>query len=139
MHETHADLFKVLGVESRIKIIELLKQRGTLCVNDMAAALRITSSAVSQHLKVLKHAGLVKNRRKGYWIPYEVDASALQRCLDLLSEVCTCGCGGTRRLREADAARGKNKLRSLREYERELRREICRVQKRITAIKEKIK
>jgi DNA-binding transcriptional ArsR family regulator len=73
MCRKEAELFKVLGVESRIRIIDLLKQRGPLGVNEMAQTLGITPSAVSQHLKILRLAGLVRNQRKGFWIPYEVD------------------------------------------------------------------
>ncbi|NIN01029.1 MAG: metalloregulator ArsR/SmtB family transcription factor, partial [candidate division Zixibacteria bacterium] len=52
-------------VASRIRIIDLLKQKGPLGVNKMSELLGITPSAVSQHLKILKHAGLVRNERKG--------------------------------------------------------------------------
>jgi DNA-binding transcriptional ArsR family regulator len=45
--------------------------------NELAEALAITPSAVSQHLKILRFAGLVRSERKGYWLPYEVDQSAL--------------------------------------------------------------
>jgi DNA-binding transcriptional ArsR family regulator len=63
METKQAELFKILGVDSRIRIIELLKQRGPLGVNEMSKSLGITPSAVSQHLKILKHAGLVRNER----------------------------------------------------------------------------
>src|SRR4030043_1689367 len=99
MDETkQAELFKVLGVESRIRIIELLKQRGPVGVIELSETLGITPSAVSQHLRILKHAGLVRSQRKGYWIPYDIDPDTLEQCGGLLSEVCRCGCrpgGGT--------------------------------------------
>ncbi|NIA15253.1 MAG: metalloregulator ArsR/SmtB family transcription factor, partial [Nitrospiraceae bacterium] len=69
-----AEFFKVLSVESRIKIIALLKRKGPLGVNELSESLGITPSAVSQHLKVLRYAGLVRSERKGYWLPYEIDA-----------------------------------------------------------------
>ncbi|MBU4244337.1 MAG: ArsR family transcriptional regulator, partial [Proteobacteria bacterium] len=47
-----ARVFKVLSVESRVRLIELLKQR-SLCVNALARSLAITPAAVSQHLRVL--------------------------------------------------------------------------------------
>jgi DNA-binding transcriptional ArsR family regulator len=119
-----AELFKVLGVESRIQIIELLKQKGALGVNDLSKALGITPSAVSQHLKVLKHAGLVRSERKGYWIPYEVDAEALEQCQDLLSKVCSCGCRGSGNVREAELEKAKDKLALLNKWERELQKEL---------------
>src|SRR4030067_3753337 len=98
MCRKEAELFKVLGVESRIRIIYLLKQRGPLGVNEMAEVLGITPSAVSQHLKILRHAGLVRNQRKGFWIPYEVDQAALEQCGEVISNVCRCGCGESCRI-----------------------------------------
>jgi DNA-binding transcriptional ArsR family regulator len=98
MCHKEAELFKVLGVESRIRIIDLLKQRGPLYVNELAQILGITPSAVSQHLKILRHAGLVRSQRKGYWIPYEVDQAALEQCGQVISNVCRCGCEGSCRV-----------------------------------------
>jgi len=102
----------------------------------MSELLGITPSAVSQHLKVLKHAGLVRNERKGYWIPYQIDPSALEECRDLLSKVCTCGCEGTGRIREAELNRAKDKVALLRKYERELQRELKKVKAQIRELKE---
>ena len=79
MGKKQAELFKVLGVDTRIRIIEILKQKGPLGANEMSEMLGITPSAVSQHLKVLRHAGLVRSERKGYWIPYEIDPDALDK------------------------------------------------------------
>lgn len=135
MESKQAELFKVLGVESRIRIIDLLKQNGPLGVNKMSELLGITPSAVSQHLKILKHAGLVRNERKGYWIPYEVDPVALEECRKLLSGVCTCGCKGTGRIREAELNRAKDKLGLLREYEQQLENELQEVRARMEELK----
>lgn len=134
MGNAQAELFKVLGVESRIRIIELLKRKGALGVSEMSELLGITPSAVSQHLKVLKYAGLVRSERKGYWIPYEVDPAALARCRELLAKVCTCGCKGTGRAREARVNKAKDKLALLREYERELQKQLREVRARIKEV-----
>ncbi len=134
MESKQAELFKVLGVESRIRIIDLLKQKGPLGVNKMSELLGITPSAVSQHLKILKHAGLVRNERKGYWIPYEVDPVALGQCQEFLSEVCTCGCEGTGRVREAELSQARDKLRLLRKYEKQLEKELEEVRARIEEV-----
>jgi len=130
-----AELFKVLSVESRIRIIDLLKQKGPLGVNDLSEALGITPSAVSQHLKVLRYAGLVRSERKGYWLPYEIDADALNQCQELLTEVCTCGCKGTGRVREAEVEKAKDKLSLLKKYERELKKELGEVRAKIREIR----
>ncbi len=130
-----AELFKVLGVESRIRIIKLLKEKGPLGANEMSEVLRITPSAVSQHLRILKHAGLVRNERKGYWIPYEIDPVALEKCGEFLSTVCTCGCKGTGRFREVELSEAEDKVALLRKYERELREELQNVRTRIKELK----
>ena len=135
MESKQAELFKVLAVDSRIRIIELLKQKGPLGSNEMSEMLGITPSAVSQHLKILKHAGLVRNERKGYWIPYEIDPVALEKCGEFLSSVCTCGCKGTGLFREAELSRAKDKVAMLRKYEQELQEELNRVQAQIEELK----
>ena len=62
-----AEFFKLLSVDKRIEIIELLKE-DNMNVNSIAKSLGISQSAISQHLRVLKAAGLVKDERRGYWI-----------------------------------------------------------------------
>jgi ArsR family transcriptional regulator, arsenate/arsenite/antimonite-responsive transcriptional repressor len=86
-----AEAFKVFSVETRIKIIELLKT-GPLSVNTMTDALGVTQSAVSQHLRVLKQAGLVSDERKGYHIFYSLNKANLDKCQQELVKICTCGC-----------------------------------------------
>ena len=88
-----ADLFKILSVDKRIEIVELLKKEPT-SVNALAEALGITQSAVSQHLRVLKGAGLVKDERQGYWIYYSLNKDVLEKCRQKLNRICTCGCLG---------------------------------------------
>jgi DNA-binding transcriptional ArsR family regulator len=90
MKET-AELFKILSVDKRIEIIELLK-KGVMSVNAIAKALAVTQSAVSQHLRVLKSAGFVNGQRRGYWIYYSLDRNTLEKCRKRLNRVCTCGC-----------------------------------------------
>jgi len=137
METKQADLFKVLGVDTRIRIIELLKNKGPLGANEMSEMLGITPSAVSQHLKILKHAGLVQNERKGYWIPYEINPAALEKCGEFLSSVCTCGCKGTGKFREVELnnVEDEDKVASLEKYEKELREKLNKVQTQIEELK----
>jgi DNA-binding transcriptional ArsR family regulator len=88
-----AELFKLLSVDKRIEIIELLK-KGQMSVNALADKLGVTQSAVSQHLRVLKAAGLVIDNRQGYWIYYSLNKDALEECRQRLNRICTCGCSG---------------------------------------------
>ena len=124
-----SEIFKVLSVETRVKIIELLKARGPLGAKDIGESIGITTAAVSQHLKILKQAGLVRSERKGYWIPYTIDEKAMENCRQILNEVCTCGCQGTGKFRESEPERSN--LESLKKYEEELRNELSTVRQRL--------
>lgn len=86
-----AELFKIFCVDKRIEIIEHLKS-GPMNVSALANALKISPSAVSQHLRVLKSAELVKGERKGYWIHYTLNKDALEKARQRLNRICTCGC-----------------------------------------------
>ena len=73
-----ARIFKVLSVDTRVRMIELLKRR-SLCVNALARALEITSAAVSQHLRVLRDADIVTSDKQGYFVHYRVNDEMLNR------------------------------------------------------------
>ncbi|TES93971.1 MAG: ArsR family transcriptional regulator [Desulfobacteraceae bacterium] len=124
-----SEIFKVLSVETRVKILELLKAHGPSGAKDIAATIGVTTAAVSQHLKILKQAGLVRSERKGYWIPYSIDEKAMENCRQILNEVCTCGCQGTGKFREVELERSN--LESLKKYEEELKNELNTVGKRV--------
>ncbi len=66
-----ADLFKVFGDSTRIRILYALLE-GPLCVGDLANVLEMNQSAVSHQLKILKQNKLVKNTRNGKAINYEL-------------------------------------------------------------------
>jgi DNA-binding transcriptional ArsR family regulator len=124
-----SEIFKVLSVETRVKILELLKAHGPSGAKDIAATIGVTTAAVSQHLKILKQAGLVRSERKGYWIPYSIDEKAMENCRQILNEVCTCGCQGTGKFREVELERSN--LESLKKYEEELKNELNTVGQRV--------
>ena len=128
-----SDIFKVLSVETRVKIIDLLKSRGPLGAKDIGATIGITTAAASQHLKILKQAGLVRSERKGYWIPYSIDEKAMEQCQKLLNEVCTCGCEGSGKFKILTLE--QSNLSSLRKYEAELKKELEAVQQRVNELK----
>jgi DNA-binding transcriptional ArsR family regulator len=80
--EEHAALFSVLADPTRLKLLKLLAQQqepNALCVNALAYQLRVTQSAISQHLRVLKSASLVKGERRGYRVHYFINQEALAR------------------------------------------------------------
>jgi DNA-binding transcriptional ArsR family regulator len=71
-----ARLLKVLSVGTRVRIVQLLKGRA-LCVNALAARLDVTQGAVSQHLRVMRDAGLVIDEKRGYFVHYRLDEQTL--------------------------------------------------------------
>lgn len=76
--EKQARIFKVLSVSTRVRMIDLLKRR-SLCVNALAQALEITPAAVSQHLRVLRDAGIVTADKQGYFVHYRVNEKTLAK------------------------------------------------------------
>jgi DNA-binding transcriptional ArsR family regulator len=74
--EMQARVFKVLSVETRVRMIDLLKHR-SLCVNALARVLEITPAAVSQHLRILRDADIVVADKKGYYVHYRVNNKTL--------------------------------------------------------------
>ena len=64
-----AELYKIFGDSTRIKILYLLFEE-ELCVCDIAAALNMTVSAISHQLRILKGAKLIKFRKEGKSVIY---------------------------------------------------------------------
>jgi len=75
--EELALLHKALSVPVRLEILDLIAER-PLCVNAITAFLRISQPAVSQHLAVLRRAGLVRGDKSGYMVHYSLDRARLQ-------------------------------------------------------------
>ena len=67
-----ADLFKVFGDTTRIKILYALFV-SEMCVCDIASLLHMTQSAISHQLRVLKQARLVKYRKEGKTVFYSMN------------------------------------------------------------------
>jgi len=123
MSERASEVFRVLGVGTRLRILELLKSEGPSPVKTISEKLGITPAAVSQHMKALRYAGLVTSERQGYWVPYAVDEAALERCCGMLIQVCTCSTGaGTPRKGGGGEAERSHLLRRKQRLERELER-----------------
>ena len=129
------EMFKVLAVETRVRILDLLKSQGPLGAKEIARLLNITTAAASQHLKILKQAGLARSERKGYWIPYSINEEALEKYRHVLTEVCTCGCQGTGRWKEKELS--DSPMESLRKYETDLQNELKNVRQRIKEMETK--
>jgi DNA-binding transcriptional ArsR family regulator len=67
-----SEAFKVFGDSTRVRILAALSY-GELCVNDLSALLRMSQSAISHQLKVLRSANLVTSRKEGKVAYYKLD------------------------------------------------------------------
>ena len=79
-----AELCNALADEVRVEIVTRLLD-GERCVCDLMDALDAAQSRLSYHLKVLKDAGLVTDRREGRWSYYTLERSAFLEAESLLS------------------------------------------------------
>lgn len=77
-----AELFKVFGDSTRIKILYVLFE-SEMCVCDIAQLLGMTQSAVSHQLRILKNSKLVKFRREGKTVFYALDDEHVRSILSL--------------------------------------------------------
>jgi DNA-binding transcriptional ArsR family regulator len=77
---------KALADVKRMKILQMLLN-SDLCVGALANHLGVSKPAVSQHLQVLRKAGLVKGEKRGYWTHYAVDKQALIRIAEDLHQM----------------------------------------------------
>ena len=76
-----ADLFKIFGDSTRIRILYVLFE-AEMCVCDIAALLGMTQSAISHQLKALKNARLVKSRRDGKTVFYSLADDHVKTIID---------------------------------------------------------
>jgi DNA-binding transcriptional ArsR family regulator len=77
---------KILGDENRFKIIKLLLSQD-LCVGALAHHLGVSKPAISQHMQVLRKAGLVKGEKRGYWTHYAVEKDILRQIAEELIDM----------------------------------------------------
>lgn len=75
--------FHALSDEKRLRVLELLRE-GERCVCELTDAIDASQSLLSFHLKTLRDAGLVADRREGRWVYYSLDPSALAAMRDFL-------------------------------------------------------
>jgi DNA-binding transcriptional ArsR family regulator len=81
-----ARMLKALSVESRVRIVQLLRGRA-LCVGALAARLDVTQGAVSQHLRIMRDAGLVIDEKRGYYVHYRLKRRTLAVWREAIGEL----------------------------------------------------
>jgi len=79
-------ILKTLADETRFNLFKLLLTHD-LCVGALAKHLRISEAAVSQHLKSLRVAGLVRGEKRGYWTHYTVEKDKLHELAKLIEDL----------------------------------------------------
>jgi DNA-binding transcriptional ArsR family regulator len=84
--ERLASLMQALASPVRLRILGMLAHK-SLCVKVIAADLAVSQPAVSQHLRVLRQAGLVAAHRSGYYVHYRLDRRALRDCQACLAKL----------------------------------------------------
>lgn len=82
--------FAALGDATRLRVLDLLAERER-CVCELQDTLRIPQSLLSFHLRKLKEAGLVVDRREGRWVYYAASPEALAEIATFLRAVRTPG------------------------------------------------
>ena len=81
-----AEMFRLLGDPTRVRILFALLEAGELCVCDVASVVDTTDTKVSQAMRLLRSAGVVRNRRDGRNIFYRLDDAHVRMLLDLSRE-----------------------------------------------------
>lgn len=86
LFELHADLLKALAHPRRLEIIHLLRDQA-LCVSEIYEMLDLPQANISQHLMILRNAGIVVTVRVGKQIIYKLANPRIIKASDLLREV----------------------------------------------------
>ena len=81
-----AELFRLLGDPTRVRILFALLEAGELCVCDVAAVVETSETKVSQAMRLLRSAGVVRNRRDGRNVFYRLDDAHVRMVLDISRE-----------------------------------------------------
>lgn len=81
-----AGMFRLLGDPTRVRILLALLEAGELCVCDVAAVVETSETKVSQAMRLLRNAGVVRNRRDGRNIFYRLDDAHVRMLLDVSRE-----------------------------------------------------
>ena len=81
-----ARVFKALGDENRIAILDLLRG-GEMCACVILEELNIVQSTLSHHMKVLCESGLVAGRQEGKWTHYSLSREGCERAAESLRDL----------------------------------------------------
>jgi ArsR family transcriptional regulator, arsenate/arsenite/antimonite-responsive transcriptional repressor len=101
--ESLAQILQALSDPTRLRLLQLLSNASPeqlpegcqgapdgpryLCVNALTEALKVSQSAVSQHLRILRQAGLVRGERRGSFVHYTLDLDGVRKYKSVLASV----------------------------------------------------
>jgi len=76
-----SEILRALAHPLRLKILEFIDSNKSINVNKIYNTLNLEQSITSQHLRILRNAGLVRTFRKGKFIQYEIDYSKISKAV----------------------------------------------------------
>jgi ArsR family transcriptional regulator, arsenate/arsenite/antimonite-responsive transcriptional repressor len=85
--ERYEAKFKALADKKRLQIMNILTQKGEICVCDLQPLMDMTQSKLSYHLKILLDANIIKKETRGTWSYYTLNVEEVNH---LLSEELCC-------------------------------------------------
>ena len=80
------ELFRLLGDPTRVQILYALVEVGELCVCDLAAVVDVPETSISHALRLLRTAGVVRNRKSGRMVYYSLNDAHVRLLLDVSAE-----------------------------------------------------
>ena len=83
---TNDQIWKAIGDPKRFQLLKLMSERA-YCVRALARISGLSESAVSQHLKILREAGLAFGVKRGYYTHYSVDKETLAAVIEELQAI----------------------------------------------------
>ena len=101
---------KLLSAEARVRIIRLLRDHA-LCVGALSSRLDITQGAVSQHLRILRDAGLLVSDKRGSYVHYRLNEKSLGKWQARIAEFLKTPAHAEKRPRAARAGCGRKARR----------------------------
>lgn len=91
--QRRADIIKALGHPSRLAMVEALAD-GEMCVCHLQELVGSDMSTVSKHLSLLKHAGIVSDRKQGLWVYYRLRTPCVLNFLGCIEAMVAESAGG---------------------------------------------
>ena len=77
--QTSCELMRALAHPLRLRILEYIDRNGSINVNKIYKALNIEQSITSQHLKIMRLAGVINSMRDGKYVHYDINYDVIKR------------------------------------------------------------